>query len=463
MKIRLGVDIACRAPHQASVADEAGQMLFVGHRFRTDPDELETLWARLPDDADEVTVVMEPTRNAWVALAAWFRCRGATVVMVPPEQSADLRAYYSKHAKTDRLDSKLLARLPLLHPEGLHHEEALGPGEPLKRAVKIRSGLVHRRTASMARLDALLEVMGPAWVAALGSDMNLTALRFLARYAAHPAKVKRLGRARLAEFLSRSSRRAWGEQRAAAVIDAAEATLRLWGPDGMDFDELAADIAVEARLALGLWEEIKGLDKRIGRLYGQVDPDGIVRSAPGVGAVGAPQIAGRLGDAGRFANLAAVRSFAGLVPHQDSSGQAARAGGPTKAGDSCLREALFMAADHARKIDPTIAARYYRLIVEGGKHHNSAVCTLAATMLTRIAACLRNGTVYDLRDTDGSVITEQQGRAIVTERYTIPAKIRAGRRQVNVPTRQPRRNERNGRATSGVAERSEAPPVPQPA
>jgi hypothetical protein len=91
--------------------------------------------------------------------------------MVPSEQSADLRAYYNKHAKTDRLDSKLLARLPLLHPEGLHREDALGPGDALKRMVKIRSGLVHRRTVSMARLDALLEIMGPAWVAALGSDV----------------------------------------------------------------------------------------------------------------------------------------------------------------------------------------------------------------------------------------------------------------------------------------------------
>ena len=465
MKIRLGVDIACRAPHQGSCADENGEMLFVGHRFRTDPDELETLWARLPDDADEVMVVMEPTRNAWVALAAWFRRRGATVVMVPPEQSADLRAYYNKHAKTDRLDSRVLARLPLLHPDGLHREEALGPGDALKRAVKLRSGLVHRRTSSLARLDALLEIMGPAWVAALGSEMGLTALRFLERYG-HPARVKKLGRARLAAFLRRSSRQQWGDERAAALVDAANATVRLWGDDGMDFDELAADIAVEARIALGLWEEIKQLDRRIASLYEQVDPDGIVRSAPGVGAVGAPQIAGRLGDATRFANLAAVRSFAGLVPHQDSSGQSARAGGLTKAGDSCLREALFMAADHARKIDPTLAARYHRLIVEAGKHHTSAVVTIAATLLTRIAACQRNGTIYQLRDTDGRAITEQQGRAIVAERHTIPAELRAARRKITTSTQPRRRNEqpgRNGRAKTGVAERSEAPPVPEPA
>ena len=143
-------------------------MVFVGHRFHTDPEELDKLWARLLEGS-EVTVVMEPTRNAWVALAAWFRRRGATVVMVPPEQSADLRAYYNKHPKTDRLDSRVLARLPLLHPEGLHTEKTLGPGDALKRAVKIRSTLVHRRSASMARLDSLLEILdrpgSPRWAA----------------------------------------------------------------------------------------------------------------------------------------------------------------------------------------------------------------------------------------------------------------------------------------------------------
>src|SRR5680860_1370823 len=186
----------------------------------------------------------------------------------------------------------------------------------------------------------------------------------------------------------------------------------------MDFDELAADIATEARMALAADEEIKSLDKRITALYEQVDPDGIVRSAAGVGRVGAPQIAGRLGDATRFANLAAVRSFAGLVPHQDSSGVAARAGGPTKAGDACLREALFIAADHARKIDPTLAARYHRLMTIEGKHHNSALCSVAAVLLTRIAACVRSDTAYQLRDLDGTMITEAQGRVIVADRYT---------------------------------------------
>jgi hypothetical protein len=65
--------------------------------------------------------------------------------MVPPEQSADLRDYYSKHAKSDRLDSRMLARLPLLHPEGLRAAEGLGPADALRRATKLRASLVKRR------------------------------------------------------------------------------------------------------------------------------------------------------------------------------------------------------------------------------------------------------------------------------------------------------------------------------
>lgn len=135
MEIRLGIDVACRAAHRAACADETGRILWSGHRFHTRAAELETLWQKLPTQA-QVTVVMEPTRNAWIALAAWFRRHGATIVMVPAEQSADLRAYYAKHSKIDRLDAELLARVPVFHPEGLHPELGNGPADPLKRAVR---------------------------------------------------------------------------------------------------------------------------------------------------------------------------------------------------------------------------------------------------------------------------------------------------------------------------------------
>jgi hypothetical protein len=45
-------------------------------------------------------LTMEPIRNVWVSPAAWFRHQDATVVLVSPEQSADLPAYYAEHTES---------------------------------------------------------------------------------------------------------------------------------------------------------------------------------------------------------------------------------------------------------------------------------------------------------------------------------------------------------------------------
>jgi transposase len=412
-QLRLGIDVACRESHRAALADETGQILWSNRRFHTVSDQLESLWAAVQAVGEApVVVVMEPTRNAWVPLAAWLRARGATVQLVPSEQSADLRKYYNKHTKTDRLDCELLARLPLLHPDGLRSTPGLGPAEALRRAVGHRQNLMTRRTGCVQRLDGLLELLGPGWTAALGTDLGKAALMVLERYA-DPHALQRLGQGRLTKLLVRTSRGAWREDKADALLTAARETLRLWPSEAIDFAELAEDIAVEARLIRQLNDEIDALDDRIATHYEAADPDGIVISAPGLGPVLAAVILGRLGDTKRFRDLAAVRNYTGMLPKVDQSGLSDKRQGLTKAGDPVLRQALFLAADHARKTDPTLAARYYRLR-EAGKHHNSALCTLAAVLVTRIAACWRNDEPYVLRDLDGNIITEAEGRQLCT-------------------------------------------------
>jgi transposase len=200
---------------------------------------------------------------------------------------------------------------------------------------------------------------------------------------------------------------------------AAHESIALWADD-LDFGDLAEDIAIEARLALQLTTELKELDERIALLLADLDPDGILQSVPDIGPVTAAVIAGRIGDPNRFTSLAAVRSYSGLVPSLTSSGTSGAHGGPTKRGDALLRAALFTAADQARKVDPQIAASYHRLMVNAGKHHTSATCTIAATLLTRAVACWRAGTGYVIRDIDGTELSTAEGRAIVTDRYTVP-------------------------------------------
>jgi transposase len=430
----LGIDVACRAAHQASLADQAGRFAWSGRKFRTTVADLDRLWQSIPPGAT-LTVVLEPTRNAWVPLAAWFRRRGADVILVPPEQSADLREYYSKHAKSDRLDSRMLARLPLLHPDGLRPAEGLGPADALRRSSKLRASLVKRRNLILAGLDAYLELLGPAWHAAFGGDLALnTPLRFLAAGYADPHALRRLGKARLTRFIWRYSHGAWGDDHAGRLLAAAAETLQLWDGE-LSYPDLAEDIAAEARLALTLTTEIRDLDTKLAALLHQADPAAIMTSAPGVGVIYGAQILARLGDPARFRSQAGARSFTGLIPSLSASGVNGHHGPPTKSGDAPLREALFLAADTARRTDPTLAVRYHRLMVHQGKHHNSALCHIATTLLTRIIACWRAQTPYQIRDTDGTPLTPAQGRAIIAQRYHISAELRARRRTSHTKTR----------------------------
>jgi hypothetical protein len=227
----------------------------------------------------------------------------------------------------------------------------------LRRVVKRRSSVMKRRAAVFARIDALLELLGPGWYEELGTDYGNASLHLLARYA-NPHDLVRLGPSRLARFLIRYSHGLWRQAKATALIQVARDALALWGEDGMDFAALAADVAVEADQALMFTAQVRALDVRIAALYREADPDQIVRTAPGVGPVLAAAIIGRLGDPHRFTSLSAIRSYSGLVPKVRQSGQAEHDGGITKAGDPMLREAAWMAADMARRADPQLAAKY---------------------------------------------------------------------------------------------------------
>ena len=459
MNVRLGIDVACRADHQASLAGVDGEFIWSGWRFRTTPADLRALWDKIPAGA-EVQVILEPTRNAWVPLAAWLSAQGAEVVLVAPEQSADLRDYYNKHTKTDRLDSRVLARLPLLHPEGLQPYDGPTPADPLRRVMRRRAKLVKARVATFQRIDALVELLGPAWAEVIGAgDYTKTALVVLERYG-DPRALRRLGQRRLAELMIRTSKGAWREAKAGDLLAAAADTIELWAGGGIDFAELAADIAAEVRVARSLNDEIAELEARMVPLFAAADrrpavddgdERGIIASVPGLGGVLGAGILARFGDLDRFANLAGVRSFTGLVPksrpvrphprpqrsHQGRRPRPARGALPRRRLPASRRPAARrpLPPPHRRRPASTTTRR-------------CATSPPPWPPASPPAGADRER--YVLRDVDGTPITYAEGRAIVAERYKIPDDVRQARRRAS---RAKQLKQRTTRRRTGVDER----------
>ena len=120
---------------------------------------------------------------------------------------------------------------------------------------------------------------------------------------------------------------------------------------------------------------------------------------------------GVLHEAQRFAGLHQLRGFCGLFPRTSSSGGGDKPGQTiTQSGNNRIKRALYLAADAARRIDPGLAAVYWRLMVRKGHHHKQALCAVATRLANRIGKVLRTGKAYELRDIDGTPISVAKAR-----------------------------------------------------
>ena len=130
----IGIDLASTAKHQAIVANERSRFITPVIKFETRVADLERLRARAMEGArpdEDLVVVMEATDINWYPVAVYFERRAAINHVVNPRMSADLARFYNRHAQSDRLSAKVLARLPLVNPEGVY---------PLRRDYPRRGG-----------------------------------------------------------------------------------------------------------------------------------------------------------------------------------------------------------------------------------------------------------------------------------------------------------------------------------
>jgi hypothetical protein len=97
-------------------------------------------------------------------------------------------------------------------------------------------------------------------------------------------------------------------------------------------------------------------------------------------------------------------------------------------------------------------------MVHDSKHHISALCHIATTLLTGIVACWRRGEHYQLRDVDGRAVTTAEARAIIAQRYTISAELRAARRTVHTRGTDRRKKESPRAPSTGPSTRKATTP-----
>jgi transposase len=428
----VGLDLGVATDHTAVVLDEAGEVL-ARRRVQPTRPSLEALRAVALFGAAEdavVEVVIEPTGPAWLPVAVFFGAAGDRVYRVSSQRASDLRRYFRRHHKTNRIDATTLARMAIVDGDVLRPVElARGDAAALDREVRVTERLTEEIAARKVRIRDLARQLMPTSGQALSRQLSRADLEVLRAYGC-PKDLVEAGVDAIESLVVETSRGMHGREKAERFVAAATEALELYGDtDAVAFEALAADLATEIALLEATEAARAPHERRREKLYAKVDPEGLARSVPGIAEKGGPLAVAVVGRAGRFANADAFCSYTGLVPRASETGETDHKGqAMTKAGNRKLRRMLYRAADTARKEDPQLASIYWTQMVERGANHTKALAVVAAHLARRLWRTLERQSPYVVRDTDGNEVDRAEAKRIIAEHWTVDEATRQRRR-----------------------------------
>jgi transposase len=427
----IGIDLAVTGEHKAVVLDQATNAFVTPvMAFRTDPAEMDRLVARACRDAGDKPVlvaVLEATSTAWVPVSRYLQHKGVVVYRVSGQQVKDMRRVYQRHAKSDSIDVRVLARLPLLHPNRLQPLELpSGDHMALQRACREVDRLRRMSTAIKNRLRSYDHLAWPGASQVLPAGAAATT--WWRQHWYHPWRVVAAGEVKLRTAWCDASPdqpadTCWIPQ----VIEAAQRAIALYQtPQTLGYDELQAQVQRELERLHTLQDAIDDLRRGLIRpLYRQIYPQRHLETLKGVGEDSAAVYIAFIGTIHRFPHQSAFRAWSGMIPASSQSALAQAQGLTiTHAGPDLVKSTAYLNAGVARLFDPHIAAIYYTQIMERGKHHHQAICACATHLLDRIFVVLKENRPYQLRNLDGQPITAAEARSLCKRRYHVPPEIR---------------------------------------
>jgi len=453
----IGLDLATKGRHKAALGDASGKVTRRNLKVKTRAEDLDRLFeqARGEDgDNEPVRLMMEPTGMSWHAVCVYARKQGVEPYLVSTNKVHDLREYYKKHYKSDKVDSIVLVKIPFvddetLHPVHLPSADQLA-GQRFLRQLDRLTGLA---TACKNRLR---EADRAFWLGQLeeifsASDYLSPMGRAFRRQFYNPWRVRQAGEEGLKAFFNRVANGRYDPELPQKLLAAAEEVIAIYGDATgqpspyLDFEALQEELAVELDLLEVYEAQIRQATQRVRRLSARLHPSHNLQTLPGVGFMTEAAAVFFVVDPERF-NQRTFRGFHGLIPGANQSSQGESKGvKTTKAGPSMLKKYLFLAAGVARQWDVDLARIYYDQMVHKGKHHNQAVCACATHLGDRILAILKEDRPYERRDEAGNPITAREAKAIIEARYTVPEEVRKQRTRRARKERQARRGSKKKR------------------
>jgi len=390
-RVYAGVDLGGTF-HQVQVTNAAGERL--GKSFRIGRGkgalaELEDGLRRVAGEDVEAVYTIEATQSFWLELVHPLQRAGASVYLVSPSKSTALRRFYRRHTKNDAIDAEALSRLPVVDPKLRPAARSAPKWDMLRRLVRQSWRLKNQMADRKRRILTRVLMVYPGYETVFRDRYCGASLLFCRRYL-DPAKARRLGRRRLGTLMHRRARGKFDESRAERLWQVIENAPEL----NLCYDDLQLLVNQDLDLLEAEEKSQQALRERIAELYGELDPSTRLTTIPGLGDYLAAAITAFIGEPGRFANADQIVALSGLCARlKSSAGTDTPNQRLTQHGDPVLRGCAYLAAENCRHYDPELRAFHQRLTGRG-KHYKQASCALAAKLLRRCLALLREQRDY---------------------------------------------------------------------
>ena len=380
-----GIDVGKRH-HWVCVVDRDGRQL-LSARVANDEAGIAAVIGSVTGLAAEITWAVDIIGAPSALLLAVLSQSGQHVRYASGRLVAAMSGAYTGEGKTDPKDAFVIAETARIRrnlPVTGHKGELVCN---LSLLTAHRADLIADRVRMINRLRDVLTSVFPALEREFDYSSCKGALVLLTGYAC-PARIRRIGQARLASWLRQRRVRGYASVAARAITAAQAQRITLPGQD------IAADIIAElARNLLALDERVTELDTQIAALFAEHPQAEIIQSMPGFGPVLGATLLVTAGDLAAFPSPGHLAAAAGLVPVPNDSGRRTGNLHKPRRYSRPLRRVFYLSAQTSMMRDGP-SRDYYLKKRQHARTHNQAVIALARRRVDVLWALLRDNRTY---------------------------------------------------------------------
>ena len=351
----VGIDVS-KGKSMVSILRPLGEVVAKPFAVRHTGSELKELAAYLKSLDGETRVIMEHTGRYYEPVAQFLHDAGLYVSAVNPKLIKDYGNNSLRKVKTDKADSKKIAKYGLDNWVELRQYASMDTIRYQLKTLNRQHALYSKmKTAMKNNLIALLDQTYPGVNALFDSPVREDGTQKWVDFVVpfwHVDCVRGMSQASFTERYHKWCRRNgynFSSDKAAEVYAGAKDQIAV-----MPKDDLTKRLIRQAIDSLNtVSKTVEQLKAEMLQLAAQLPEYPVVMEMRGVGDSLGPQLMAEIGDVTRFAHRGSITSFAGVDPGAKQSGtHEAQSVRTSKSGPPELRKALFLVMDSLLKTMP---------------------------------------------------------------------------------------------------------------